>query len=174
LLVATDTAMPADLFTDYRRVAAHGTAEAITLLKRERPVALLLDGDSSGFDGIEICRAAAATEPTSVLVTLTAAERAPAFLKAGCHAILLKPFAPNLLAARLGRMTRERVYQIRMRVVRTSSTSGSIGTNRVWPHVTCPRCSEPNAVGFEFASHRRTWFACPACDQVWIGKASSA
>jgi CheY-like chemotaxis protein len=170
LVAATAPLVPEGLFTEFERIDAKTTAEAIVLLKRERPIALLLDGDSPGFDIVEICRAAATIELTSVLVTLSAAEQAPSILKAGCHAILLKPFAPNLLAARLGRMTRERIYQLRLRSVRASTASGVSGANRVWAHVSCPRCAEPNAVSFEFASHRRTWFACLACDQVWIDK----
>ncbi len=92
---------------------------------------------------------------------------APSALKAGCHAILLKPFTMNLVAARLGRLCRE------MPVAAASSRLGVVmqtwGTNRTWPDMRCPHCSEAGAVCFEYSSHRRSWYACLGCDHVWLG-----
>jgi len=91
---------------------------------------------------------------------------APAALKAGCHAILLKPFAPNLAAGRIGRLSRE----LPMGVTSSRSTPAvQYGTNRAWAATHCPECDTAAATSFEFASYRRMWYACLACDHVWLG-----
>jgi DNA-binding response OmpR family regulator len=154
----------------YSRRVARTTVEVLTLLSKERPSAVVVDIDVPAFDGLAICQAAHASDATAVLVTMSAPDTVPALLKAGCHGILLKPFPPNLFAARIGRLVRERSQQLRLRSLRPLSGQGPSGTNRTWPAITCPRCHEPNAVGFEFSSYRRVWFACLACDQVWLGR----
>jgi CheY-like chemotaxis protein len=151
-----------------RTVAARTTAEILTLLAREQPAVLIVDLDLPDVDGAAVCKAAA-SGTTNVLVVMSAPGQAPHVLRAGCHAILLKPFAPNLLSARLGRLVRERQQQLRLRGIGSSALSGQWGTNRAWPGVACPRCHVANATGFEFESHRRMWFACLACDHVWVG-----
>jgi hypothetical protein len=95
----------------------------------------------------------------------------PDALAAGCDGVLLKPFAPNLLYARLGRLQREMVHQQRMRsLFRSSDTARrSTGTNRFWPDQPCPCCHTVGVTSFEFHSHRRAWFACTACRHVWVG-----
>lgn len=153
----------------FTRIVARTTSEAVMMVARERPTAVILDVDLPGLDAAAVCRAACAIDGTSVLVTTGAPEQAPPLLKAGCHAILLKPFATNLLAARLGRLVRERAQHQRLRALRPAVVQDHPGTNRRWPDVTCPRCGEANATSFEFTSYRRMWFACLACDQVWIG-----
>ena len=153
----------------FTRMVARTTADVITLLSRERPAVVVLDLDAPGLDALAICHAASAHAATSVLVTMSSPAAAPAVLKAGCHAVLLKPFAPNLLAARLGRLVRERTQQLRLRAARGAMPSPHAGTNRSWSSVECPHCRTPNATSFEFSSHRRMWFACLACDQVWLG-----
>jgi DNA-binding response OmpR family regulator len=56
-------------------------------------------------DGIEICHAARVQpQPPLVVMTTEILERVPAALTAGCNAVLLKPYSPNLLCARLGRL----------------------------------------------------------------------
>jgi DNA-binding response OmpR family regulator len=152
----------------FTRFAARSTGEVITLLSRERPSAVILDLEVNGVDAGAVCRASKPYEATSVLVIMGEPTHAPAMIKAGCHAILLKPFAPNLLAARLGRLVREHGQQQRMRTMRPVAVKDIWGTNRTWRNITCPRCHEPNATSFEFSSYRRMWFACLTCDQVWI------
>jgi DNA-binding response OmpR family regulator len=66
-----------------------------------------LDIDLPQFDSGRSTPPRIKTGQTSVLVLTESPERGPAALKAGCHGVLLKPFAPNLVAARLGRLVRE-------------------------------------------------------------------
>lgn len=154
----------------FQRFVPHNTAEALRMIQLERPGVVIVDFDLPAFDGAEITRAAAALPSTSVLVTTEVPERVPGALKAGCHAVLLKPFAPNLVSARVGRLVRERAQQLRMRGYLGTKSQMECGTNRIWPDTTCPRCSMAGATSFEFSSHRRMWYACLSCDQVWLGR----
>jgi len=79
----------------------------------------------------------------------------------------LKPITVNLVAARLGRLCRE--MPAAAAVSRLGVTLQQWGTNRTWPEVHCPQCNEGSAVCFEYSSHRRSWYACLACDHVWLG-----
>jgi DNA-binding response OmpR family regulator len=152
----------------YARFAARNTAEAIRLVERWRPRVVAIDWDLPDFDGQAICNAVQPFAGTGVLVTTTTPQRAPSALKCGCHAVLLKPFAPNLAAARVGRLARE--MPTAAAASRLAAKLGQCGTNRTWPEVTCPKCSQAGAVSFEYSSHRRTWFACLACESVWLGR----
>jgi CheY-like chemotaxis protein len=152
----------------FARFAARSTAEAIRLMERWRPRVIAIDWDLPEFDGQQICAAAKERPGTGILVTMTAPERAPAALKCGCHAVLLKPLTTNLIAARLGRLSRE--VPTAAAATRIAEKLGQFGTNRTWPDVACPKCEEANAVSFEYSSHRRTWFACMACESVWLGR----
>jgi CheY-like chemotaxis protein len=149
------------------RFTARDTADAIRLIERRRPRVAAIDWDLAEFDGIAIAAAARQVGSTAILVTTGSVERAPSALKAGCHGVLLKPFAPNLLAARVGRLCRE--VPAMPAAVRAAATLQQNGTNRTWPDIACPTCTTPGAVGFEFSSHRRTWYACLACEAVWLG-----
>jgi CheY-like chemotaxis protein len=153
--------------TPYARVAARTTAEAVRLIERSRPRVIAIDWDLAEIDPAAICAAARQQAPVGVLVVTETPQRAPLALKAGCHSILLKPFSINLAAARLGRLCRE------MPAATAASRLGAApqqwGTNRTWPDVKCTKCHEPNAVCFEYSSHRRSWFACLACEHVWLG-----
>lgn len=154
----------------YTRTMVHQTSAALQTIARERPSVVIVDLDVPSVSGPEIIRASVTLPLTSVLVTTVNPSTVPAALKAGCHAVLLKPFAPNLLAARLGRLMRERAQQIRFPSLRGSVTSpGGGGTNRVWTDTACPYCSTGGATSFEFSSHRRMWYACLSCDSVWLG-----
>src|SRR5688572_8245626 len=156
---------PAAPFT---RIAARTTVEAIRLIERWRPRVVAIDWDlPEEFDGPAISSTARQTAFTAILVTTAIPERAPAALKAGCHAVLLKPFAPNLIAARLGRLCRE--VPMVPAAARAAAALQQCGTNRTWPDMECPKCDHQGAVGFEFSSHRRSWYACLACDSVWLG-----
>jgi len=148
---------------------AHTAAAATERIEQLRPGVVNVDLDTPGVDGAAICQSAAELTPTHVLVTTSTPQHVPAALRAGCHAVLLKPFAPNLLAARLGRLMRERPQQQRLRSLRGNAYATVDGTNRVWESVACPHCQTSGATGFEFHSHRRMWFACLACSAVWLG-----
>jgi DNA-binding response OmpR family regulator len=159
-------ASPADALrfamSSFSCVPAHTTADALRALERTRPRVTAIDWDHPGVDGAAICRRVNELRCGSVLVISASPDWAPAALKAGCHAFLLRPFARNLLAGRVGRLSREPVPS-------ALTPRSPVGTNRVWPETSCPRCNTDGAVSFEFHSHRRMWYACLACDRVWLG-----
>jgi AmiR/NasT family two-component response regulator len=83
------------------------TAEAIRLIESEHPHLVAIDWDNEDFDGQQISSAAGQRLRTGILAVLAAAKNAPSALRAGCHAVLLRPLTTNLIAARLGRLSRE-------------------------------------------------------------------
>jgi DNA-binding response OmpR family regulator len=90
-------------------IAVHTAHDAMQLIEQARPRVLMLDWDYLTEAPI-ICRAATAHPSTLVMITTQSATHVPAALKAGCQAVLLKPFPPNLLAARLGRLSRDQSH----------------------------------------------------------------
>jgi DNA-binding response OmpR family regulator len=149
------------------RLTAQSTVEALRTIERMRPRLVAVDLDLPQFDAIAICTAAHQTGQASVLTTTASPDRAPAAIKAGCDGVLLKPFAPNLAAARLGRLVRESLLTPAAR--RAAAVLMQQGTNRTWPETCCPKCSTPGAVSFEFSSYRRMWYACLSCEAAWLG-----
>src|SRR5437773_5340850 len=171
-------ALAATLKSTYR-VAATGSADvAKQFLRRYSPAVVVTELDLQGSDGIEICREAklsAAAPP--VLVTTAATERVPDALVAGCDGVLLKPFAPNLLYARIGRLLRARGEALRERAKWQRAKAAFLiehsqrvltGTNIVWPDAYCPSCGKGDLVSFDAASYRRMWYACLPCRKVWM------
>ncbi len=163
------------------RVAATGSLDvAKQFLHRHSPALIVTELDVAGADGVEICRAAKSLPlPPPVLVTTSLTERVPDALSAGCDGVLLKPFAPNLLYGRIGRLLRARSEALRNRARHQHLRSTHLtersdlllsGTNRVWPNTHCPYCNHAGATSFEFCSHRRAWYACLGCKKVWIAK----
>ena len=164
----------------YRVAATTSTDMAKQLLHRHPPSLVMVDLTSHGLDAIEVCREAKVlTQAPPVLVTTTDVERVPDVLVAGCDGVLLKPFAPNLLFARIGRLVRARSEMLRTRARQSHLKTAHLserseallaGTNRVWPNTHCPYCSHHGVTSFEFCSHRRAWYACLQCKKVWIAK----
>ena len=164
----------------YRVTTTPTAAAAVQALGRMSPALVVTELDLSDGPGEEICRRAKAlTTPATVLVTTPQAERVPSALAAGCDAVLLKPFAPNLLYARLGRLLRSRSIELRLRAHRQQAKSAHLmekrdllaaRTNREWPNTHCPYCQHRGVMSFEFTSHRRSWYACLACNKVWIAR----
>ena len=151
----------------FTRLTAQNTGDAVRTIERSRPRVVALDIDLPQFEVAAIHTAAHQTGQTSVLVFTEAPERVPMALKAGCDGVLLKPFAPNLVAARLGRIVRETLLTPAAR--RAAAVLLQHGTNRTWPETPCPTCGHPGAVSFEFSSYRRMWYACLQCESVWLG-----
>ena len=151
----------------YVRLSARTTTEAVRLIDRWRPKAIVLDWEMPAIDAPAVCTAARQSGPVGILVVMSDPQRAPLALKAGCHSILLKPFTLNLTAARLGRLCRE--MPVAGVPSRSALPAQASGTNRVWPDAACPTCKTSGAVCFEFSSHRRSWYACLGCEHVWLG-----
>lgn len=170
LLVVGDAAVAA-LCMSGRLSASHVVEHAASLERaRERVKGLdaalvvtelqLPDGD-----GVELCRAGDASQTILTLAVTSDPTRVPGALIAGCDSVLLKPFAPNLLYARIGRLTRDLQLQCR-----SPRATASRGTNRHWGHLACPSCDGAGATSFDATGLRRAWYACLACKHVWIAK----
>jgi CheY-like chemotaxis protein len=162
------------LRASYRVATTINTDVAVQYITKSAPTLVVIEADAVGDGAKQICLTAkSASVPPTTLVTATHAEAAPEVLKAGCDAILLKPFAPNLLYSRIGRLLRDRADRLRARTRTSNGSNGSeplATTNRVWPATNCPACDRPGVVSFEFSSHRRAWYACLGCKAVWIQK----
>ena len=151
----------------FTRVFTQDGSEAVRVIASTRPRAVVLDWDELPSGAADVCAAARTSPNTCVLVTTRDVKNAPAILRAGCHGVLLKPFAPNLLAVRLARVIKETDRPWGQR-----STAMHIqgGTNRVWPETACPQCGVRGATSFDFSSYRRMWYACLSCDHTWLGR----
>jgi DNA-binding response OmpR family regulator len=167
LVAASPTEAERISASTFTRMTAHSTADVVRAIERARPRVVAIDWDAEGIDGAAVCAAAKLVPFTGILVVSGAPERVPPALKAGCHAVLLRPFVPNLLAARLGRLSRE--IPTSPGALRGMAALQLVGTNRVWADTHCPGCRQSGAVSFEFSSYRRMWYACLACEHVWLG-----
>jgi DNA-binding response OmpR family regulator len=176
-----DAAAYAAMLRGSFRVSTTSSADvAKQFLQRNRPSLVVADLDVLDGGGVEICRETKSLPVAPpVLITTTHSDRVPDALIAGCDAVLLKPFAPNLLFARIGRLLRARSEVLRVRAhhqhLKTSHLSARseellAGTNHVWPNSHCPYCTHTGVTSFEFCSHRRAWYACLQCRKVWIAK----
>ena len=155
----------------FRVSSAASAGDGVAAVERERPEFIIADLALADGPGTAVCVAAKRFDPpATILVTASDPASVPDALAAGCDGVLLKPFAPNLLYARVGRLMRERSREVQLRTnVRRDRHSSMGGTNRVWPEERCPHCRAAGVTSFEFYSHRRAWFACTVCRTVWIG-----
>ena len=151
--------------TEYANVVAshavnlvHSAPAALIHLRGANPPGLVI-ADTGLPEGVDqICRTAAVHAPhTAVLVTTEHLGDVPPVLRAGCHAVLVRPFSPNLLHARVARLFRSG----------TGTDAPFVPTNRVCWYERCPACDKPDAVRFDAVSLRRWWFACLKCDHTW-------
>jgi DNA-binding response OmpR family regulator len=168
----------------YRITHASTAGGALEHLGGRSPALVVTELDLADGPGESICRSAKALrEPATVLVMTPDVRRVPAALAAGCDGVLLKPFAPNLLYARMGRLIRERSMELRLKARRQQAKSAHLferselleaRSNRVWPATHCPYCAHAGVTSFDYASHRRAWYACLACSRVWLAKRQEA
>lgn len=160
-------------------LATTGVA-ALQFLRQASPSLVIADLALENGSAIEICRLAKQlATPSTVLVTAEDVQLVPAALEAGCDGVLLKPFQPNLLHARIGRLLRARSAALRLRSQRAYAKADHLrdradllmsATNRHWPSTYCPYCQHQGVTSFEFASHRKAWYACLDCKKVWMAK----
>ena len=166
LVVASSSDVEQFPKTSVTRLAVHTTPDALLAIERSRPRVVAIDWDYPNVAARQIVEAARRLPGTGVLVAMDAPAQAPAAIKCGCHAVLLKPFPANLAAGRIGRLCREvPVSAAGRRQPDGPSTSGS---HRVWPDQRCPTCQASGVTSFEFSSYRRMWYACLMCDAVWL------
>jgi len=165
------------------RVTHASSIEAATGYLRRAPVKtqlLVSDLRAQGEETFGVFKVAKELpEPPTILVTTADVERVPEALLCGSDAILLKPFAPNLLFSRIGRLLRaqseirrQRSAHGHARHAHLAERSETIlaGTNQIWPDTHCPYCNHRGVTSFEFCSYRRAWYACTDCKKVWIAR----
>ena len=151
-----------------RAYTAQSTNHAIGLIEEFRPRLVAVDWDYPASDATKIVAAAQRVIPlVGIFVVTACAEHVPAILRTGCHAVMLKPLITNLVAARLGRLLRQ--LPAAAAANRLGFQFRWKGTIQHYPDVCCPRCESADAVCFDFAAHRRAWFACTTCDHTWHG-----
>lgn len=153
---------------------------AVEYIRRTSPSLVITELTLPDGSGLDICSTAKSLSlPSTVLVTTADPAPVPDALVAGCDGVLLKPFAPNLLIARMSRLLRDRSNQIRLHAARTFGKSAHLseridllkaGTNRQWPNAHCPYCAHNGITSFDYASMRRAWYACLACRKVWMAR----
>jgi CheY-like chemotaxis protein len=159
--------------------AVTSEAQAVRALKAFQPTMVITELALPDGDGVSICRQSKMGEAgvTLALATTSEPERVPAALKAGCDGVLMKPFAPNLLYTRVGRLLRIREKELNDRAMWQHARSTfriehaphvTAGTNVVCHDAVCPSCGRGGGVGFDAASHRRMWYACLPCGNVWM------
>jgi DNA-binding response OmpR family regulator len=181
LIVDPSAASYAPVLRGSYRITATSSADiALEQLLRVAPAAIVAELDLPEGRALEVCERARTLPSQPVLVVTTDdPDRVPAALVAGCDSVLLKPFAPNLMFARLGRMLRARATELRARSDHPRATSGHLtersqmlpaGACKTWPNSHCPYCTHEGVASFVYASHRRAWYACLECRKVWMAK----
>jgi CheY-like chemotaxis protein len=154
-------------------------AQALRALKAFEPTLVITELVLPDGDGVAVCRQSKAGEAGATLVLATTSEpaRVPEALKAGCDGVLMKPFPPNLLYTRVGRILRTREKALNDRAMWQHARSTfqieraphlTAGTNVVCQDAVCPSCGRRGAVGFDAAIRRRMWYACLPCGHVWM------
>jgi len=158
---------------------------AIGYLRRSDTQLLVFDFDGEQQESPAIICArvlqAVPQRPAS-LVAVPQPEAAGRFIDL-CDSILVKPFSPNLLTNRVGRLLE---LQRKIRLLRAGSDSLRIrvdnvrlrvqhlmerrGTLLEWSDTQCAYCSHTGVVMFDYAAHRRAWYACKACRKVWLAR----
>ena len=176
--VPADEPLIAGLRNLYRVTVAPTIAMVRQYLAQRLPVVVVTEISVPDGSVTDICKEVKrrANSP-AILLTTKEAARVPEGLIAGCDAVLLQPFAPNLLYARIGRLVRLRAAANALSAAQRLSpghvspfAAERLGTNTVWADETCPQCQQPGATCFDFAGYRRAWFACLKCQQVWVGR----
>jgi DNA-binding response OmpR family regulator len=141
-------------------------AAALARLPAVRCALVVTELHLTDGDGVELCRAAKkAGSANLVLVVTNEVTRVPSALAAGCDSVLLKPFPPNLLFARLGRLRRG----LQIVMVRAGAVEQA-GTNQHWATLPCAKCGHKGVTSFDATSLRRAWYACLQCEHVWIAR----
>jgi len=173
--VVTGRCVPA-LLPTFAVVAMSNRRDAAARLARQGHRFVVTELILPDGDGLELCRMAnTSPRPVSVIVITDQPHRVPDALDAGCDAVMLKPFSPNLLVARLGRLLQAE-SRLNIRANRFDPWAGHTRaeraqrgtTNAFWPEIQCPHCRHDGVTSFDFTSRRRMWCACLQCRHVWL------
>lgn len=132
--------------------------QAIAQARQQRPSVVVLELALGPDNAMDVCRAVKSVSTQSrILVTTVDVDLVPDALEAGCDSVLLKPFAPNLLSARLGRLVPDDhlspaaiTVLARSADLRQPCQLVDSGTNRYWPDTYCPHCEHKGTTSFDF------------------------
>jgi DNA-binding response OmpR family regulator len=173
----------------YHVATADSVSEALASLTVRAPDVVVMDLHLGGEPGLDVCRRAKQLPvPASVLLIPQNVDDVPDGLTAGCDAVLLKPFPPNLLHSRLARLMRIRMRAIGLRrqsallvdrahhqrfkaahlLERTDLLD--LGLVKTWPTTQCPYCNHEGVTAFDSAGLHKAWYACLACRKVWMAR----
>jgi CheY-like chemotaxis protein len=143
---------------------------------QKRPDVVIADLCLPDDGAYAICRAAKSlATPSIVLVPACDIERVPKALAAGCDGVLLKPFPPTLLITRLNQLraltlvARSIAAQAKSRHLNERTAHAIDRTVQESPDTYCPDCYHHGVTSFEYARYGRAWYACLACEKVWLG-----
>jgi DNA-binding NtrC family response regulator len=92
----------------FKVLEASNGAEALDVLKKERPRLTLLDVSMPGMSGLEVLAAAKASDPALIVVMLTSQqdiEIAAKALNLGATEYVTKPFDADYIRAEVSRLT---------------------------------------------------------------------
>ena len=163
----------------FKVIEAATECEALQAIASSTPAFVVTELSLPEGNGLGVCREAKARSQSSsiVLVTTAAVDRIPLALAAGCDGVLLKPFAPNLFYARVGRLAREKNHSLLgNRVIDCARSADGVERSEELSTETdggctpsgCPACQCQSVVAFDHASYRREWYACLSCQSVWM------
>ena len=133
-------------------------SQALRALRTYKPTIVVTELVLPDGDGVSICRESKVypANPPAVLAMTSVPGLVPDALAAGCDSVLMKPFAPNLLFARIGRLVKQRAAAIIRHDAR------------------CPSCAGRGVISFDAVSRGRSWYACLPCRSAWIGVSADA
>jgi two-component system cell cycle response regulator len=102
----------------YTLLEAHNGAQALSVLRAQRPDLLVMDVEMPGLGGVEVCRIIKANQGEEgfgfvpiILVTARQGSRKVEGLELGADDYLVKPFVPEELCARVKSMLRLKALQ---------------------------------------------------------------
>jgi CheY-like chemotaxis protein len=163
----------------YRVTVAPTVVTVRDYLARRRPAVVVTAHTVADGSVTDVCREVKrGTNSPAILLITSDTDSVPQALIAGCDAVLLQPFAPNLLYARIARLIRLRTASTAPGAAPSADraehsnplTAEQCGTNTVWFDLRCPRCADPGPTCFDFGAYRRAWYACLKCQNVWVGR----
>jgi CheY-like chemotaxis protein len=161
-------------------------SQALRALRAYRPTLVVTELALPEGDGATICRQSKvySENAPAVLAVTSVPDLVPDALAAGCDGVLVKPFAPNLLFARIGLLLKQRSTALIRRAVWQRAKSEYLvarshlmmggGTNITVHDARCPSCGQAGVVRFDAVSRGRSWYACIPCRKAWIGVSAAA
>ena len=110
-------------------------AKAMAVIRRERPLLILLDLNLPGQDGLDICRAVRQESDTPIIMITARTEEVDRLvgLELGGDDYILKPFSPREVVARVRAVLRRAsVGSVNSNIIRAGDLRFDLAGYRVW------------------------------------------